>query len=308
MIKGNLLVVGGAGFIGKNLSIKSLQKGYSTTVISLNKVDFDKRILGVNYIQVDINNIGELRQKLSNKFFHYVINLSGYVDHSSYLYGGVNVINTHFGGLQNLLQVLDWSILKRFVQIGSSDEYGSLPAPQNENMRESPISPYSFGKVASTNLLQMLYRTEKLPVVILRLFLVYGERQNNERFFPQVIKNCLLDKNFPTSQGKQLRDFSHVDDITNGILKTLDINKVNGEIINLASGVSISIIDVIKLIQKLIGSGKPDFGKISYREGENMELFADISKAKKLLRWSPKIGLDEGIKKTINHFRSNKWN
>ena len=198
---------------------------------------------------------------------------------------------------------MDWSTLKRFVQIGSSDEYGCLPAPQSENMRESPISSYSFGKLAATNLLQMLWRTEKLPVVILRLFLVYGEGQNDERFFPQIIKNCLLDKKFPTSEGKQLRDFSHVDDITNGILKTLNINEVNGEIINLASGVPISILEVIKNIQKFIGSGRPDFGKISYRVGENMALFADISKAKKLLDWSPKTGLEEGIKKTINHFK-----
>ena len=240
-MRGNLLIVGGSGFIGRNLSIKSLSQDFNTTVISLTKIDFDNEIPTINYIQVDISNVNKLRAQLSKKIFHYVINLSGYIDHSTFLNGGVKVMSTHFGGVQNLLEVLDWSQLRRFVQIGSSDEYGSVPAPQNENIRESPISPYSLAKVSSTNLLQMLYRTEKLPIVVLRLFLVYGEGQKNNRFVPQIIKGCLLDEFFPTSQGEQLRDLCHVDDITDGILSVLDNDKVNGEIINLASGVPVSL-------------------------------------------------------------------
>ena len=298
-MKGNLLIVGGSGFIGRNLSIKSLSQDFNTTVISLTKIDFDNEIPRVNYIQVDITNANQLRAQLSKKNFHYVINLSGYIDHSTFLNGGIKVMSTHFGGVQNLLEVLDWSQLRRFVQIGSSDEYGSVPAPQNENIRESPISPYSLAKVSSTNLLQMLYRTEKLPIVVLRLFLVYGEGQKNNRFVPQIIKGCLLDEFFPTSKGEQLRDLCHVDDITDGILSVLENDKVNGEIINLASGVPVSIREVIETIQQYVGSGRPGYGKVAYRNGENMQLFADISKAKRILNWSPKIPLLEGIKKTI---------
>jgi len=298
-MKGNLLIVGGSGFIGRNLSIKSLSQDFNTTVISLTKIDFDNEIPRVNYIQVDITNANQLRAQLSKKNFHYVINLSGYIDHSTFLNGGVKVMSTHFGGVQNLLEVLDWSQLRRFVQIGSSDEYGSVPAPQNENIRESPISPYSLAKVSSTNLLQMLYRTEKLPIVVLRLFLVYGEGQKNNRFVPQIIKGCLLDEFFPTSKGEQLRDLCHVDDITDGILSVLENDKVNGEIINLASGIPVSIREVIETIQQYVGSGRPGYGKVAYRNGENMQLFADISKAKRILNWSPKIPLLEGIKKTI---------
>jgi len=298
-MKGNLLIVGGSGFIGRNLAIKSLSHDFNTTVISLTKIDFDKEIPRVNYIQVDITNSNQLRAKLSKKNFHYVINLSGYIDHSTFLNGGAKVISTHFGGVQNLLEVLDWSQLRRFVQIGSSDEYGSVPAPQNEDIRESPISPYSLGKVSSTNLLQMLYRTEKLPIVVLRLFLVYGEGQKNNRLIPQIIKGCLLDEFFPTSKGEQLRDLCHVDDITDGILSVLENDKVNGEIINLASGVPVSIREVIEIIHQYVGSGRPGYGKVAYRNGENMQLFADISKAKRILNWSPKISLLEGIKKTI---------
>ena len=70
----------------------------------------------------------------------------------------------------------------RFVQIGSSDEYGNIKAPQHEESREHPISPYSIGKLASTQFLQMLHRTEGFPAVILRPFLIYGPGQDNKRF------------------------------------------------------------------------------------------------------------------------------
>jgi nucleoside-diphosphate-sugar epimerase len=303
-MKDSLLIVGGSGFIGSHLAIKSLDRGFKTTIVSFKEVTSEKKIKGISYIQSDISNLSELKQKLLKKDFHYVINLSGYIDHSSYLLGGSSVIDVHFDGVQNLLKVLDWSILKKFVQIGSSDEYGSHHAPQNEDMNELPISPYSFAKVASSKLLQMLHRTEDLPVVVFRLFLVYGNGQDRSRFIPQIIKGCLSGKNFPTSKGEQLRDFCHVEDITSGILDSLVINEVNGEIINLASGKPKSIREVIEIIQKLTNSGLPEFGEIAYRTGENMALYANVEKAKKLLNWGPKIKLQEGLNEAIKFYSS----
>jgi len=303
-MENNLLIVGGSGFIGRNLAIKSIDRGFNTTVISFNKVDDEKKILNVSYIQVDITNLPLLKEKISNTLFHYVVNLSGYIDHGLFLDGGSAAINTHFNGLQNLLQAINWTKLKRFVQIGSSDEYGSLSAPQSEDMCEIPISSYSLGKVASTKLLQMLHQTENFPAVILRLFLVYGEGQNTNRFLPQVIQGCLFKKNFPVSEGEQLRDFCHVDDISEGILKSLKKNNVNGEIINLASGNPISIRTIIEEIQNLIGTGSPDFGKIAYRKSENMKLYASTNKAMKLLNWKPQIHLKQGLTETIKFYQN----
>ena len=131
----------------------------------------------------------------------------------------------------------------------------------------------------------MLYRTERFPVVILRLFLVYGPGQDSSRFLPQIIKGCFSGKEFETSLGEQLRDFCYIDDITDGILKTLKCNDVNGEVINLASGDPVSIRSVIEKVRNYIGKGRPIFGKIAYRPGENMKLYADTSKAESLLKW-----------------------
>jgi len=304
MLKRRLLITGGTGFIGRNLALSAVKEGYSVTVLSLNNLSADRKIEGIEYLQVDITDLSELQKQLRGLQFEYVVNLSGYIDHCSFLEGGRSVIDAHFVGLQNLIQVIDWCKLKRFVQIGSSDEYGNLPAPQSEKMREEPISPYSLGKLASTQLLQMLYRTENFPAVTLRLFLVYGPGQGDERFLPQIIKGCLSDSHFPTSAGEQLRDFCYIDDITEGIMRALVNDKVNGEVINMASGIPITIREVVEQVQKTVRQGKPEFGIINYRIGENMALYADSSKAEKILGWRSSVTLEQGIKETVNSYRS----
>jgi nucleoside-diphosphate-sugar epimerase len=302
MVPDRLLIVGGTGFIGRNLALKAAKQGYSTTVLSLNTPAVLK-VEEVEYLQADITDLSELQKKLTGLKYEYVVNLSGYIDHCFFLEGGRSVIDAHFVGVQNLLQVIDWDELRRFVQIGSSDEYGNLSAPQNEKMREEPISPYSLGKLACTQFLQMLYRTEKLPTVTLRLFLVYGPGQDYNRFLPHIIKGCLSNTIFPTSAGEQLRDFCYIDDITDGIMKALMNDSVNGEVINLASGSPIAIRDVVEKVQKVVGHGFPEYGKIPYRIGENMALYANISKAIEVLGCNSLIAIDQGILKTVDYYR-----
>ena len=188
----------------------------------------------------------------------------------------------HFNGTINLINCINKDSLRSFIQIGSSDEYGANVAPQNESQRESPISPYSFAKTTTTHFLQMLYRTEQFPVVILRPFLVYGPGQGME----------------------QLRDFCFISDFVRSIFSSIDNTKAFGEVINIASGEPISIKDVVTKIQNIVATGSPQFGKAAYRDGENMELYADITKAKKLLNWQPKISLEEGLRKTIDAIRN----
>ena len=297
-----LLIVGGTGFIGSHLAMSAARHGFDALVLSLNPPVEERRVDGVEYISADISNFMELKDKLPKKSFDYVINLSGYIDHSSFLDGGRQIIDAHFGGMQNLINLIDWGKLKRFVQIGSSDEYGNHPAPQNEDMPAYSISPYSFGKSASAQLLQMLYRTESFPATILRLFLVYGPGQDNRRFLPQIIQGCLTNSTFSVSSGDQLRDFCYVDDIIDGIFLSLENDKVDGQIINLGSGKPVSIRYIIDYVKKNIGYGNPEFGKIPYRLDENMELYADISKAKNLLGWEEKVSFEVGMEKTIQYY------
>ena len=303
LVKGHVLIVGGTGFIGTHIVKEALVRGLQVTIISKNHRALSDRIKDVEYLSTDIRNKDSLYNQLKDKTFHYVINLGGYVDHSNYSSGGGKVFDVHFNGTKNLINCINKDSLRSFIQIGSSDEYGANVAPQNESQRESPISPYSFAKTATTHFLQMLYRTEQFPVVILRPFLVYGPGQGMERFIPQVINGCIEGKKFPTSEGKQLRDFCFISDFVRSIFSSIDNTEAFGEVINIASGEPISIKDVVTKIQKIIAMGNPQFGKTAYRDGENMELYADITKAKKLLNWQPIISLEEGLKKTIDVIR-----
>ena len=299
-----LLVVGGTGFIGRHIVKKSLDLGFNTTSLSKSNPIEKEKIDGVTYLTADIIDKQSLFVNLDGKVFDYVINSSGYINHSNYSNDGSKIFDAHFYGVKNLIDCLDKGKIKRFVQFGSSDEYGSNSAPQNENQKESPIAMYSCAKVASTYFLQTLYKTENFPSVILRPFLVYGPNQGEDRFIPQIIMGCINDKKFSTSEGMQLRDFLFIDDFIDAVFITLKNNNVLGEIINISSGIPVSIKKVINIIVDTLKSGQPQFGKIKYRDGENMKLFGDISKVKTLLNWKPKVDLETGIRKTIESIKS----
>jgi len=150
-----------------------------------------------------------------------------------------------------------------------------------------------------------LFRSKKFPVTILRLYLCYGPQQDINRFLPIIIDGCIRNKNFPCSHGNQLRDFTHVDDIVNAIFKSLIENRSNGEIINIGSGKPKKIKNIILYIQKKLKSGHPQFGAIKLRKDEIRELYPNIDKAKKILKWKPKMNFLKGINKTINFYKKN---
>ena len=245
-----LLVVGGTGFIGQHLVKKALDLGFNTTSLSKNNPNEKEKTEGVTYLRADITNKKDLKSKLKGKVFDYVINSCGYINHSNYSNEGSKIFDTHFKGVKNLIDCLEKDKIKRFVQFGSSDEYGKNLAPQSESQKESPISIYSFAKVVTTYFLQTLYKTENFPSVILRPFLVYGPNQGKDRFIPQIVMGCINDEKFPTSEGKQLRDFLFIDDFVDVVFSILKNNHVLGEIINVSSGIPVSIKKVIKNCNK----------------------------------------------------------
>ena len=299
-----LLVVGGNGFIGRHIVNHALGLGWSVTNLSLQIRD-ETSHPNLRCLTADIADNAQLKEKLREASFEYVVNCGGYIDHAPFSKGGGKIFDTHFGGVLNLVEILNRDDLQAFVNIGSSDEYGDNEAPQIETQREAPISPYSMGKVAATHFLQMLYRTEKFPATTLRLFLTYGPGQDNRRFLPQIIKGCLDDRFFPTTNGEQLRDFCFIQDVLEAIFLTFANPAAKGEVINIASGQPVSIRQMIETVKKLIGRGKPQFGKIAYRPSESMELYGSISKSKSLLGWEPQITLENGLSKTIQWFKEN---
>jgi nucleoside-diphosphate-sugar epimerase len=302
LFQNKVLVVGGRGFIGRALSQRLIELGADVVSLALRDVEGSLAPKDAEQVVADLRDPESLAVALYGRKFDYVFNAGGYIDHSHFLKGGREVIDAHYIGTLNLIREVYWRGIKRYVHIGSSDEYGNRQAPQNEELRESPIAPYSAAKTGITHLIQAISKTEDFPGVVVRLFLVYGPGQDDRRFLPQIIKGCLEDRTFPTSFGGQLRDFCYIADVVDGLILAALKQESVGHVINIASGTPVSVKTVIEKIVKMIGKGEPDFGVYPYRQGENMELYADVTLAHKLLGWRPSTLLDEGLRKTISWY------
>ena len=301
----SILVIGGTGFIGTNLVKKLLELGSKVTSLSLKRKKNKLTHKNLKHIFCDYTKFDLLKKKI-NKPFEYVVNLGGYIDHSKFFAKGRLVIDNHFLSTMNLLSSLRKEKLKRYLHIGTCDEYGSNTSPIKENCKEDPITSYALAKLSSINLLIMLNKTENFPATALRLFLVYGPHQKADRLIPQVINGCLKKKNFPVSKGNQLRDFCYVDDVINAIILSLIKRRALGEVFNVGSGKPVSVKFIINKISKIIKQGKPQFNRIPFRKNENLKLYPSINKIGRILGWKPKTNLNQGLVKTINYYKTIK--
>ena len=300
MSKLKILITGGTGFIGYHLAKKCLSLNWSVTSLSTKKPSQNRKLGKVKYKICDISNKKKLNNIL-NLDYDYVVNLAGYVDHSHKL----NTMKSHYDGCRNLSSFFLKSKIKKFIQIGSSIEYGKIRSPQLENIKneQKTFSVYGNAKLLSTKFLLDLKKRFDFPVVIIRLYLVYGPNQGINRVIPITISNAMRDKEFDCSDGTQLRDFLYIDDAISAIIKTLKNKEIAGEIINIGSGKPSKIKSIIIKICKIVGSGKPNFGKIKFRKDEIRCLYPSIFKAKKIINWKPRIDLNLGLKKTINYYK-----
>ena len=223
--KNNILIVGGTGFIGYHLAKKSLKKGWKVTSISTKRPKQLRYLKKVKYIFCDITKKNSLKKSI-RKNFNYVVNLGGYVDHSN----RKKTLGSHYKGCKNLTEIFLKKRPKAFIQMGSSVEYGNLKSPQRENFKfntKSIKSTYGKAKLLSSKYLTDLNKKKLFPSTILRLYLAYGPRQDINRFLPIIIAGCLKNKKFPCSNGNQLRDLVHVDDVVEAIIKSLNSKKVS---------------------------------------------------------------------------------
>ena len=153
-----------------------------------------------------------------------------------------------------------------------------------------------------------LFKKKNFPSTVLRLYLAYGPRQDVNRFLPIIIKGCIKNKKFPCSKGNQLRDFVHVDDVVDAILKSLINKNARGQIINIGSGKPKKIRSIIENVKKISKGGYPQFGKIKLRKDEILKLYPNIKKAKNKINWKPKILFEKGLKSTIKFYNDTSNN
>ena len=295
-----ILIIGGTGFLGYHLAKKCLSKKWDVTSISTNSPKKIRFLPKVKYLTLDITKKKLLLKKI--KFnYDFVVNFGGYVNHSDKL----KTYKSHYIGCKNLADIFRESKIKSFIQIGSSVEYGNIRSPQSENSKTDIMklkSTYGQAKLMATNYLLELNKKYDFPCTILRLYLIYGPNQDNNRLIPHTLNECMNDNLFMCSAGKQYRDFLYVDDLIKAIIKCLNDKKSIGEIINIGSGKPLNVKKVILFIKNKINLGKPNFGKILLRKDEILKLYPNISKAQKILSWEPHTSFQKGIENIIKYY------
>ena len=295
--KQKILVVGGTGFLGKHILKKSLKLGYSPTSISLKKLTKIKKIKGVDYINLDIRKKKEFR-KITIKF-DYVVNVGGY--------GGIKKkfnpyegLESQYIGLKNLAGYFLNKKLKKFVQIGSSLEYGNNKSPNFEKMvPKLPLTDYGKVKLKATNHLKFLHQFYDFPVVILRLYQVYGPGQDKNRLLGYLLNSIKNKKIIKVSKGDQMRDFLYISDFIEALFRCLKEKKTEGEIINIGQGSPIKIKTLINKTMRFFSAKKTRI-KFSIKNSEIKTLYPSINKAKRLIRWKPKIKIETGLRKLFS--------
>ena len=306
----NILVLGGAGFIGSHLVDRLLKDGNYVTVI-------------------DNFNTGK-RENLQKHDNLSVLNMS-ILDDIDHLFEGIDVVfhlaaltrpqrsirhpleanHTNVQGTLKIMKHCQDNGVKRVVFTSSSSLYGTpevFPTPETETPK--PSSPYGLQKYMGELYAQLFGRMYGLEVNCIRPFNVYGSRQNPDGGYapavPAFIRNLNNDKqSFITGDGEQSRDFTYIDDIVE-ILMLASTSKVHGESFNAGAGNDVSIKYVYQTISKIMGKDiEPDYIEALQ---EPRRTLADISKAERLLGWKPKVKIEDGLQMTVGRILNEDFN
>ena len=294
------LVTGCAGFIGSHLVDKLLGLGYKVVGIDCFTDYYLREIKEANISNALKNkNFKLIEEDIldMNKFpeMDYVFHLAAQAGvraswgKSFEIYTRSNVQAT-----QKLLEFYKDLNIKKFVYASSSSVYGDAELPMKENSLLKPVSPYGVTKLAGENLCYLYWKNYNVPTVSLRYFTVYGPGQRPDMAIHKFVRAILNDEEITTyGDGTQTRDFTFVDDAVEATILAAENNLV-GEVFNIGGGSRISVNDLIKLIEEIIGK-KARERYVEKQKGDVRDTLADITKTTKILKWTPKIKLEEGL-------------
>ena len=312
-----LLVTGGAGFIGSNFIRHVLGLGRSYSVVNYDKLTYAGNLANLEsvvtnpryqFVKGDICDAAAVEAAMAgcDAIIHFAA--ESHVDRS--IYEPAASIETNVKGTFILLQVARKLNVARFIHISTDEVYGDMGpgAFADENSPLQPSSPYSSSKAGSDLLVRSYVRTYGFPAIITRSSNNYGPFQFPEKFLPLMITNAMDDKPLPIyGDGKQQRDWLHVEDNCRGILAVLERGRI-GEVYNLGG---VDIEENLSMAQRLLRvMGKPGtlLSYVKDRPGHDRRYALKCGKMERELGWKPSIPLDEGLRQTIDWYRSNsKW-
>ncbi len=315
-------VTGGAGFIGSTLSERLLKEGNKVVVID-NFCDFYNPKIKENNIKkflknenhklyrADIRNREAIKQIFDENEIDVVVNLAAMAGvrpsiENPVLYQEVNCL-----GLQNILEEMKLHNVKNGVLASSSSVYGNCKeVPFREDMIvDYAISPYAATKKANEVMAHVYHKLYDFNIIMLRFFTVYGPKQRPDLAINKFTRLMLEDKEIPMfGDGSTSRDYTYIDDIVDGIIKSckyVEKNKNIYEILNIGNSSPTSLKEMIQTIADALNV-VPKINQLPMQPGDVDRTYADVSKAKRLIGYSPKTTFKEGIDKFVAWYKENR--
>lgn len=325
----NILVTGGAGFIGTNFILSMFKAGGFERLVTLDLLTYAGNIdnlrslesdLRYRFVQADIRDLEAVNRVVAEQEIDTIVNFAAetHVDRS--ILGPIQFLETNMVGTGCLLEAARkaWAGRGedevRFHHISTDEVFGSLAPdepPFSERTAYAPNSPYSASKAGSDHLVRAYHHTYGLPVTISNCTNNYGPYQYPEKLLPLVILNCLTGKPIPVyGDGKQVRDWLYVEDHCDAIRVILERGKV-GETYLIGGDNQPTNLEIIRSITDIFDEIRPDspykphFNLVQFvkdRPGHDRRYDMDISRIERELGWSPKVSLQEGLRKTVTWY------
>ena len=306
------LVTGGAGFIGSNIVDELLRRGQEVTVLDdfssgkeENLADAAKKIRLIRGSICDLN-----AAKEACKGADYVLHLAARTSVPRSVADPLDTNGVNIDGTLNVLVAAREAQARRLVYAASSAAYGETPTlPKVEDMPAAPISPYGVTKFVGELYAQVFGRVYGLENVSIRYFNVFGPRQDPSSQYSGVLSRfmlALMEGNSPVifGDGEQSRDFTYVDNVVEISLRACEASNASGMVFNGGTGARITLNEVLKCLEKI--SGKPIRAKYEApRAGDILHSQASIERARKVLGYEPRVGFEEGLRRTWRWYSQN---
>jgi dTDP-glucose 4,6-dehydratase len=309
-----ILVTGGAGFIGSNFIRVVLSAGKGYSIVNFDKLTYAGNLANLEtvadnprytFVKGDICDAAAVEAAMQgcDAVVHFAA--ESHVDRS--IYEPAASIETNVKGTFILLQVARKQNISRFLHISTDEVYGDIEPGKfaDENSPIQPSSPYSSSKASSDLLVKSYVRTYGFPALITRSSNNYGPYQFPEKFLPLMITNALDNKALPIyGDGKQERDWLHVEDNCKGVLAVLERGRI-GEVYNLGGSDIVENLTIARQLLRLVGKPETLLSYVKDRPGHDRRYALKCDKVERELGWKPQITLEDGLRQTIDWYRTN---
>jgi UDP-glucose 4-epimerase len=284
----NILITGGTGFIGSALTQRLAAQGAHITVLVREKpgqVRQQHFPEGVEVVEADLRYAAGLKRAVEAAAPEWVVHLAAVGVTDPFLPIS-EALRGNLDGTINLLKAVSGRC--RVLVARTPGEF-------------EMINTYAASKGAAWDFCRMFHRTEGWPVVGIMPFQVYGPGLPAKTVLGATLKAARADETFPMTSGEQRRDWIYIEDVVTGILAAATVPGIDGETVELGTGLGLPVKDVVIRLFELVGKGKPLVGALPARPGEVPLMIADANKAHRLTGWRATIEIDEGLKRLIEH-------